>query len=258
VLKRSGAAALAHWRQCSGQPPWRLRALPVCGSTETVLSDWLQDSPWRGDVPRAVVARRQTCGHGQWGRRWQSPPGGVWLSAALPWHGQHAAPGVLGLAVAVALAERLEAFGLPVAIKWPNDLLVDGCKLAGILPRMVHRGSRVRLARVGVGLNVVNRVPPGAIALADCQPKVVQRSSSALIWTAEVLSALDRAQNLVLDPDAVCQATEARLWSRQVRDPDTGGHWHVEGLREDGALLLRQGARTTSWTRWLDGAVDGL
>ena len=116
----------------------------------------------------------------------------------------------------------------------------------------------MRLARVGVGLNVVNRVPPGAIALADCQPKVVQRSSSALIWTAEVLSALDRAQNLVLDPDAVCQATEARLWSRQVRDPDTGGHWHVEGLREDGALLLRQGARTTSWTRWLDGAVDGL
>jgi len=73
---------------------------------------------------------------------------------------------------------------------------------------------------------------------------------------SEVLSALDRAQNLVLDPDAVCQATEARLWSRQVRDPDTGGHWHVEGLREDGALLLRQGARTTSWTRW-GGRSDG-
>ena len=56
----------------------------------------------------------------------------------------------------------------------------------------------------------------------------------------------------------MCQATEARLWSREVRDPDTGGHWQVEGLREDGALLLRQGARTTSWTRWLDGAMDAL
>ena len=89
VLKRSGAAALAHWRQCSGQPPWRLRALPVCGSTETVLGDWLQDSPWRGAVPRAVVARRQTCGHGQWGRRWQSPLRGCLAECglAMAWAG---------------------------------------------------------------------------------------------------------------------------------------------------------------------------
>ena len=118
--------------------------------------------------------------------------------------------------------------------------------------------ARVRLARVGVGLNVVNRVPPGPLRWRIASQGSCAAVHSALIWTAGVLSALDRAQNLVLDPDAVCQATEARLWSRQVRDPDTGGHWHVEGLREDGALLLRQGARTTSWTRWLDGAVDVL
>ena len=258
MLKRSGSAALARLRRCSGGPPWRLRTLPVCASTETVLSDWLRDAPWQGTVPRAVVARRQTCGHGQWGRRWQSPPGGVWLSAALPWQGQQAAPGLLGLAAAVALAERLEMAGLPVAIKWPNDLLVDGRKLAGILPRMVHRGSCVRLARVGVGLNVVNRVPPGAIALADCWPAALQRSSTALLWTSEVLMALDRVQELVRDPKLVCHATEVRLWSRQVCDPDTGAPWQVEGLRDDGALVLRQGTRTTIWTRWLDGAAGGL
>lgn len=179
------------------------------------------------------------------------------MSSALPWQGRDCAPGILGLAVAVALAERLEAVGLAVSIKWPNDLLVDGRKLAGILPRMVYRGSRVRLARVGVGLNVTNYVPQGAIALGQCLPAGgVKAAVSPLRWTFEVLLALDRAQELVLDPGAVCQATECRLWSREVQDPNSGIVWRVDGLREDGALLLRQGCHSISWTRWLDGEIS--
>jgi BirA family biotin operon repressor/biotin-[acetyl-CoA-carboxylase] ligase len=163
------------------------------------------------------------------------------------------AAGLFGLAVAVGLAERLEAAGLTVAIKWPNDLLVDGRKLAGILPRMVHRGSRVRLARVGLGLNVVNAVPPGAIALKQLLP-----SPRPLPWTAEVLTALERAMDLATVPEAVVEATEARLWARTVNDPSTAELWTVDGLAPDGALRLRQGTRTTSWTRWGDLSSSGL
>lgn len=244
---------MACLRQHQGAAPWQLRCLPVCASTELELTAWLAAQPWDGVMPRAVVARRQIRGQGQWGRPWQAPPGGVWVSAALPWSGPGVAAGLFGLAVAVGLAERLEAAGLTVAIKWPNDLLVDGRKVAGILPRMVHRGSRVRLARVGLGLNVVNPVPPGAIALKQLLPR-----SLPLPWTAEVLTALERAMDLATVPEAVVEATEARLWARTVNDPSTAELWTVEGLAQDGALRLRHGTRTTSWTRWGDLSSSGL
>ena len=70
-----------------------------------------------------------------------------------------------GLAVALALVERIERIGINVNIKWPNDLLVDGQKLAGILPRLLFRGGKLRLLRVGVGLNVFNNVPKEGISL---------------------------------------------------------------------------------------------
>lgn len=196
-------------------------------------------------MPRAVIARRQTRGQGQWGRHWHAPAGGVWISAALPWSGPAVAAGLFGLAVAVGVAERLERAGLTVAIKWPNDLVVDGRKLAGILPRMVHRGRRVRLARVGLGLNVVNSVPKGAIALQELlvRPRTLE-------WTAEVLTALERAMQLAAEPELVVTATEARLWATSVTDPANSEQWLIEGLARDGALRLRQGSRTTSWTRW--------
>jgi BirA family biotin operon repressor/biotin-[acetyl-CoA-carboxylase] ligase len=58
-----------------------LRVLPVCASTELELERWLT----AGAVPPlALLARQQRHGHGQRGRVWHSPPGGVWLSAALP------------------------------------------------------------------------------------------------------------------------------------------------------------------------------
>ena len=62
--------------------PWRLRYLPLCASTEWDLSRCLQQGV---QPPLAVVARRQRYGVGQHGRQWQSPAGGLWLSAAIPW-----------------------------------------------------------------------------------------------------------------------------------------------------------------------------
>ena len=116
--------------------------------------------------PRAVIATHQRRGVGQWGRAWVSPPGGVWISAALPWTSPASGQaGLLGLALALSLVQRLERRGLSVQIKWPNDLLVHGRKLAGLLPGVVQRGSQLRLLRIGLGLNVRNPVPSEGIAL---------------------------------------------------------------------------------------------
>ena len=211
-------------------PPvsWRLRALPVCASTERELDRWLaQPSPaWldadgeRLRMPLAVLARRQRFGHGRHGRAWCSPAGGVWLSAALPWPADPAAAAAPTLAVAVGLARQLEALGLPVRIKRPNDLLLPGedgrwRKLAGILPGLRHRSGAIRWARAGVGINCRNPVPPGATNLV---PFLGWSRAQPLPLAARLLVALEWAMAWAHRPETIRE--EARL---RLVDPGEAG-----------------------------------
>ncbi len=244
--------------------PWQLRRLPVCASTEIELDRWLRrrgGGPMAGQPPLAVIARRQRHGVGQRGRPWQSPPGGVWLSAALPWPPRPAV--ALGLAVVVGLALELEALGLQPRIKWPNDLLLQGRKLAGVLPRLRLRGDQVRWAQVGVGVNGTNRVPPGAIALGealaqrlgrrDRRPGCPQARPRVLEW--RVLAALAWARDQAAaggdggQGETIRRLAESRLQPCPQGVLHGGLRWQVEGLATDGALRLRRGALTTRLQR---------
>ncbi len=244
---------LVHALRDRGSSGWQLRHLSVCSSTETALTQWLRQQPWLARQPRAVLAQHQRFAHGQYGRFWMAPPGGVWLSAALPWPNGEPSTGLFGLTVALAMAEQLESHGVSAAIKWPNDLIVGSRKLAGVLPKLVFRGHHVRLARIGVGLNVCNPVPQGGIALRELLPPGRCR---VRLWQLHTLLALERANQLAAHPQRVVAAAEQRLWCRSVADPASGEHWAVCGIGLDGQLLLRQGTRTTSWTRW-GGRSDG-
>jgi BirA family biotin operon repressor/biotin-[acetyl-CoA-carboxylase] ligase len=223
----------------AGRLTWRLRGLPVCASTESELDRWLA-SPTGGpgdrlERPLAVVARHQRFGHGQQGRTWISPPGGVWLSAALPWPTDPSTAAAPGLAVAVGLALQLEAIGLPVRLKWPNDLLLDGRKLAGLLPRLRLHGGRVRWARVGVGLNGRNPVPPGAANLRLVRAGI--RSDPGRL-TALVLAALEWAVAWAEHAEPVRRLAERRLLLRPQGILEAGELWWPVGLSADGGLLL--------------------
>jgi BirA family biotin operon repressor/biotin-[acetyl-CoA-carboxylase] ligase len=222
---------------------WRLRALPVCASSELELEHWLAEPSLaacpRLTAPLAVLARRQRHGRGQRGRRWVSPAGGAWISAALPWPEAVEAAAAPGLAVAVGLALELEGLGLAVRLKWPNDLLLDGRKLAGLLPRLRLRGARVRWAQVGVGLNGRHRLPPGAAAVNLPAPALAARVLRALEWA--VAHAPER--------EAVREAAEARLGLPLPPLEHGGRSWTVQGLGDDGSLRLRCGAREIAWHR---------
>lgn len=241
-------AAALRARPCGPQPlPWRLVWQPVTASTEAEL-DCLLERGLR--PPLAVIARRQTRGHGQRGRRWHSPAGGLWLSAAMPW--AVPAPGMAapGMAVTLGLCLQLEGLGLQPRIKWPNDLLLEGRKLAGVLPRLRWRGSTLLGCRVGIGINGLNRVPPAAIALAEAlqsgprrhrhgpthRPHHPQARPERL--AALALGALDWAVAASGQAELVRRQAEQRLWR-------VGSHWHegrawqVDGLALDGALRLR-------------------
>jgi len=104
--------------------------------------------------PQVLLAEMQTAGRGRRGREWRSPFG-VNLYLSLSWSFPAWPPtlGTLPLACGVACARALRAHGLPVAIKWPNDLRIDGRKLGGILVEQRGEAGGVCRVVVGVGLN---------------------------------------------------------------------------------------------------------
>ncbi|MBM5806141.1 MAG: biotin--[acetyl-CoA-carboxylase] ligase [Cyanobacteria bacterium M_surface_10_m2_179] len=217
--------------------PWQLKVLPVCASTEVELEGWLRAAA----PPLAVLARQQRRGQGQQGRVWQSPPGGVWLSAALPWPAHPEAAASLALAAAVGVALQLETLGLQPQLKWPNDLLIDGRKLAGILPRLRWRGGRVRYAQLGVGLNGVNRVPPGAVSVASALGHRWHPQAQPARLAARLLRGLEWAAAAAHQPELVRRQAEQRLWRPPWWEHE-GQRWQVAGLAPDGGLRLRSGS----------------
>ena len=109
--------------------------------------------------PVAVMALRQTSGRGRSGRSWISPPGkNLALSVLLkPKLAPQEAP-LMGLLASLAVAAALDAKGVPsVALKWPNDVLVEGRKIAGILPEASVKGNTLEFVIIGIGLNVNSR-----------------------------------------------------------------------------------------------------
>lgn len=121
------------------------------------------------DEGTVVVAARQLSGRGRLGRSWESPSGGAYLSAVLRPAVAPATVSSLGLVVALGVAYGLESLGARPLLKWPNDVLLEGGKVAGVLLEMAAEAERVEWVVAGVGLNVLvsESREPGAAYLTD-------------------------------------------------------------------------------------------
>lgn len=160
----------------------------------------------------AIAARSQTAGRGRRGRSWVSPEGGLWMSVVCR-PGDASAMENLSLRVGLALADAIERLcpGLPrLTVKWPNDILSGGRKLAGILCEARWEGGTPLWVIAAVGLNVNNPIPGGlatqATRLADLVPGVEPERLAGPL--AEVI-ALATLQPGPLSPDE-----QARLAQR--------------------------------------------
>ena len=222
---------------------WRLIWKPICSSTEIELSNWIAQKPIKKNQPRAIFSSSQNFGKGQFGRYWHSPKGGVWVSAAIKIEASYEKNiDLYGLAIALALVERIERKGVNVQIKWPNDLLVNGKKLAGILPRLIFRGRAPRLLRVGVGLNVFNNVPKEAISLKSII-RIGDQNMNINFWSSEVLFAIERSLELLDNKNSLCNQVEKRLWTQKIYDKVTDCQWDIKGINSTGGLILSKGGK---------------
>lgn len=132
-----------------------LEGLDVVWQVDSTNSELLRRSPPQHGIA-VLLAEQQAAGRGRHGRVWASPLAShVYLSLACRFHGGLAAMAGLSLAVGVMVAEALRGAGVPgAALKWPNDLLVDGRKLGGILVESRGKARADGLAVVGIGVNV--------------------------------------------------------------------------------------------------------
>ena len=220
-----------------------------CASTNSSL---MAQPPADDGRVHVLVADRQSAGRGRRGRQWQSWAEGS-LTFSLLWRFAPGAPVPAGLSLVVGLAvartvEQLGAFG--VQLKWPNDVLVNGEKLAGILVELLPARDRSLSAVIGIGINL--QLPPDAHIEHHAGVTDLTRALElAPPSRAELLARLLAELQALLDTYALAGfpalkgAWEQRNAFAQLpvrisgeRDADEG---ICLGVDEDGALLLRSG-----------------
>jgi BirA family biotin operon repressor/biotin-[acetyl-CoA-carboxylase] ligase len=223
---------------------WDLRTFDVLDSTNEEVRRQAEIGAAEG---LAVLARSQTAGRGRRGRAWESPAGNLFISLLLRPSVPPAQAATLSFLTAVALAEALELaapqLGPAITCKWPNDVLVNGAKIAGILLESRTRpDGELDWVTVGIGVNLARhpeQAPYPATALVAHGVQVMPEDFAPWLlarygywygrWRQEGFAPvreawLKRAQGLGLP--AV------------VRLPDRELHGRFVALDDSGALLL--------------------
>lgn len=233
---------------------------PSCASSNTLLLEAAEQGAAHCTV---LVCAEQTGGRGRRGRVWHSVSGGS-LTFSLLWRFMPGSPPPMGLslAVGVAVAQALEALGARgVALKWPNDLLLDGAKLGGILVELVPGAGAIPGAVIGIGLNL--HLPAGFGAAAD-YPVADLAAAFPALPAPDVLLAriLIELYEVLTRFTALGFAAARDAWI--ARNAFQGAQVHLQaehqswqgkclGVDSDGALLLQT---TEGVQRVLSGDVS--
>lgn len=198
-----------------------------------------------------VTCEAQTKGKGRLSRQWESPRGGIFMSLILKPQIPPAAVPSLALAAGCAVAAALEATGIDAEVKWPNDVLVEGKKLAGILCELGATGAGVQHVIVGIGVNAnipASRLPQElrerSISLSQVVGKPVDRST----LIARVLNQFEplyfRFLESGIEPIIPEISTRLAYLGQPVMIHNTAlgsgdvHHGILRGLDRDGSLLI--------------------
>lgn len=221
---------------------------PQCGLFRTLPStlDAIHALAAQGAPAGTVVlAEEQTAGRGRDGRTWRSPAGGVWLG--MLFRPGRAELSVLSIRAGLVVADVVdELVGPGVAqLKWPNDVLLGGRKVAGILCEGRWQGEALQWLALGIGMNVVNAVPEEmadrAVRLQDHRGDV--QRLAVLDRLIPPLLRLTPTDIRLTEAEVAAFAGRDWLQGRQLRAPLFG---RASGVRPDGALLVDTGVATAA------------
>jgi BirA family biotin operon repressor/biotin-[acetyl-CoA-carboxylase] ligase len=208
-----------------------------------------------------VVAEAQRWGRGRGGRKWESPPGGLWFSLGFREILDKRNPSLIPILTGVAVAEGLRVLGFTARIKWPNDILIKGKKVAGVLVEADTGESSDLVIGIGINLNMSEK---------ELQERVKETEVGTLMEFAG--RPLDRDEVLIqvlkeffdlwalwksghIEPARERFGELCSTLNRPVKVLDRWGGLRIKGiavgLSRDGALLVR------GWDGQLHRVVEG-
>lgn len=223
-----------------------LHYFPVIETTQVIAHQLAREGALEGTC---VLADRQTGARGRLGRKWHAPAGvGIWASFILRPELPLESVSQMTLVIAAAVAKTLASFGYDPEIKWPNDILIDGKKVCGILTELQGDIDRVKYMIIGIGINVDQR-------LEEFDPDILSRATS--LYIADVNRSPDRSslfielckqfENLYhiylehgFSPIRTIWETYAMAGSQQVRvmTHQTTFIGRIKGITESGVLIV--------------------
>ncbi|GGA38538.1 bifunctional ligase/repressor BirA [Kroppenstedtia guangzhouensis] len=227
----------------------QIRYRQKMSSTQLLAHEWAREEAVEGSL---VITEEQVQGRGRLGRTWVSPPhSGIWMSLILrPPIPLIQAP-QLTLLTSVALTRALrQETGLEIRIKWPNDLLIHGRKVCGILTETRGEQDQVQYVVLGMGINVN--------VTASCWPKELKETATSLAiegnttyhrpkLIAKILEELEGLYDAYLahgfEPIRILWEEYAGMLGRQIRTltPEGPVKGTAVGLDRSGALLIQRG-----------------
>ena len=242
----------------SNLPLGQVKYFDSIGSTNTEALAWATND---AEDLSLVIADEQTAGRGRLDRKWFTPPGTA-LAFSLILHPTAEEKPFLtriaGLA-ALAIVDVLQARGLIAQIKWPNDVLLNGRKVAGILVESVWSGEEVDYIVIGIGINILKgAVPPEdllqfpATSLEESLGPAVQREEILRDVLAGIIALRPH-----LGTDSFIASWEKMLAFRgeEVQIEEANGTFTVGkllGLEPDGSLRLRDEQSNSRTVRFGD------
>ena len=195
--------------------------------------------------PAWFMARRQEAGRGRRGRAWRDPQGNFAATLAMRPEGGPADAARLSFVAALAVHDALRAICGPqpgFALKWPNDVLLNGGKLSGILLEGTGAAGRMGILAVGIGINLAQAPDPGDVEPRALRPVSLAGETGIAVTQDEMLDALAPAFD---------------HWHRQLRAYGFGpvrNAWLARAAHLGGTITARTG--TTETTGRFEGIDD--
>jgi len=189
-----------------------------------------------------VIAETQTKGRGRMDRNWWSPEGGLYFTLVLRPHIPPVMSPLVNFGAAIVLARTLhDICNVDARVKWPNDILVDGRKVSGMLSEMEAADDQVSFVNIGIGINMNNDLPPD-LPFATSVKNISGKTCSRKAFLTEFL---DRLEDRIHQPDLAGVITEWKTCSatlgQQVKIVSRQGVTEGKAMDVDptGALIVR-------------------
>jgi len=217
-------------------------------STNTVAKFLSRHGVENGTV---IISEKQTKAKGRSGKSWESPLGGVWLSIILNPNVDHSRLPLITLSTGVAVAKTLERIGVEnPEIKWPNDIMINGKKVCGILTEAVAKFNTIENVIVGVGIDANLEVDDFPKELQDgttTLKKELGREGNENLLIKIFLEEFEKIAKIFYEKDYELILKEWRKRSYtigkivEVREPfNTYYDAYVVGIGKEGALIVEK------------------